>query len=150
MKIAVFERHHGSGRAALGLVKGFGARVGAVGLTINLDENTLMVIGSNDEDMARCANVLIECGGGIAIVDRGETLEKLACSLGGVASLEPWQEVGRALRGVQTALRERGSRFERPLFALAFLTFVTLPSLRITARGLVSAKERKIVSLFAE
>jgi adenine deaminase len=150
LKIAVFDRHHGSGRAALGFLKGFGANIGAVGLTINLDENTLMVIGSNDEDMARCANVLIECGGGIAIVHRGETIEKIECSLGGVSSLEPWHEVGRVLRGIQNALRERGSPFERPLFALSFLTFVTLPSLRITARGLVNAKERKLVSLFVE
>jgi adenine deaminase len=119
-------------------------------MTINLDENTLMVIGSNDQDMAGCANLLIECGGGIAMVHRGETIEKIECSLGGVSSLEPWHEVGRALRRVQTTLRERGSPFERPLFALSFLTFVTLPSLRITARGLVSAKERKLVSLFVE
>jgi adenine deaminase len=148
LKIAVFDRHHDSGTTALGFVKGFGAKVGAVGLTINLDENTLMVVGSNDSDMARCANLLIECGGGIAIVERGETLEKIECPLGGIASLEPWQEVGRALRAIQTRLRERGSSFDRPLFALTFLTFVTLPSLRITARGLVSAKERRIVSLF--
>jgi adenine deaminase len=150
LKIAVFDRHHGSGRAALGFVKGLGADVGAVGLTINLDENTLLVVGGNDADMASCANLLIECGGGIAIVHRGETLEKLQCPLGGIASLEPWQEVGRRLRAIQTMLREKGSSFERPLFALTFLTFVTLPSLRITARGLVSVKERKIVSLFVE
>src|SRR5262249_10146508 len=71
MKIAVFERHKPGGGAALGFLKGFGARVGAVGATTNLDENTLMVAGYNDEDMALCANLLIESGGGIAVVDRG-------------------------------------------------------------------------------
>jgi adenine deaminase len=150
LKVAVFERHHGSGRAALGFLKGFGAKLGAVGLTVNLDENTLMVIGSNDEDMARCANLLIACGGGIAIVQQGQTIEKVDFPLGGISSLRPWRDVGGALRRIQIALRESGSPFERPLFALSFLTFVTLPSLRITARGLVNAKERKLVSLFDE
>jgi adenine deaminase len=43
-----------------------------------------------------------------------------------------------------------GSPFDKPIFALTFLPFVTLPELRITARGLVNAKRRKIVPLFAD
>lgn len=45
LKVAVFERHTNDGQIALGFVKGLGTRVGAVGLTTNLDENTLMVVG---------------------------------------------------------------------------------------------------------
>jgi adenine deaminase len=150
LKIAVFDRHHGTGRAALGFLTGFGAKVGAVGITVNLDENTLMVVGSNDEDMALCANTLIECGGGIAVVNRRQLREKLEFPFGGVSSLQPWREVGMRLKRIQNCLRESGSPFDTPLYALTFLTFVTLPALRITARGLVNAKERKIVSLFID
>lgn len=149
LKVAAFDRHHGSGKAAMGFLKGFGAKLGAIGLTTNLDENTLLVVGSEDEDMALCANVLIECGGGIAVVDRGELLEKIEFPFGGIFSLQPWREVGSKLRRIQVCLREHGSSFDKPLYALAFLTFVTLPALRITARGLVNAKERRLVSLFA-
>ena len=150
LKVAVFDRHHGSGRAATGFLKGFGAKLGAIGATTNLDENTLMIVGSKDEDMALCANILIECGGGIAVVDQGQVLEKIEFPFGGIFSLQPWREVGSRLRRIQNCLREYGSSFDKPLYALAFLTFVTLPALRITARGLVNAKERRIVSLFAE
>jgi adenine deaminase len=150
LKVAVFDRHHGSGTAAMGFLKGFGAKLGAIGATTNLDENTLMIVGSNDADMALCANTLIECGGGIAIVDGDHLLEKLEFPFGGIFSLQPWREVGSRLRRIQTSLRESGSPFDKPLYALSFLTFVTLPALRITARGLIDAKERKIVSLFAE
>lgn len=150
LKLAVFERHHGTGKAALGFLKGFGAKIGAVGVTANLDENTLMVVGWDDTDMALCANSLIESGGGIALVDHGRLLEKLEFPLGGVSSVQPWREVGSRLTRVQNRLREYGSPFDRPLYALSFLTFVTLPALRITARGLINAKERKIVSLFVD
>ncbi|MGE5307029.1 MAG: adenine deaminase [Alphaproteobacteria bacterium] len=150
LKIAVFDRHHGAGSVAMGFLKGFGARLGAIGVTINLDENALMVVGSKDEDMALCANTLVECGGGIAIVDRGQLLEKLEFPFGGIFSLLPWREVGAKLKRIQNRLRESGSPFTKPLYALTFLTFVTLPALRITARGLVKPKERKIVPLFAE
>lgn len=150
LKVAVFDRHGKSGRAALGFLKGLGARVGAIGTTVNLDEYTLLVAGSDDRDMALCANSLIAAGGGIAVVDRGEVLEKIDFSLGGVASLAPWQEVARDLSRLHRCLRERGSPFPKPVYPLCFLTFVTLPALRITAKGLVAVKERKLVPLFVE
>lgn len=149
LKVAMFDRLGGS-QLAFGFLKGFGAKLGAVGLTTNLDENTLMVVGSDDRDMALCANALLECGGGMAIADRGEIIERLEFPFGGIFSLQPWQEVGRRLRRVQMRLKEMGSSFDKPIFSLSFLPFVTLPALRMTARGLVRAKERKIVSLFAD
>jgi adenine deaminase len=150
LKVAVFERHGERGKMALGFVKGFGAQVGAVGTTICLDENTLLVAGSSDEDMALCANALVESGGGIAVVERGEVLEKMEMPVGGIFSLSPWRETGQRLSRINGRLRDKGSPFPKPLYALMFLTFVTLPALRITARGLVAAKERRLVSLFAE
>ena len=150
LKVAMFDRHQRSKQVAFGFLKGFGAKVGAVGLTANLDENTLLVVGSDDRDMALCANILLEMGGGIAMVDRGEVLEQLDSPVGGIFSLRPWREVGQGLRRMQNRLKEMGSPFDKPIFALSFLPFVTLPALRITARGLVHAKERKIVSLFAD
>jgi adenine deaminase len=109
-----------------------------------------MIVGSDDRDMALCANLLLEAGGGMAVVHGGEVLEELAFPFGGIFSLRPWREVGKGLRQIQGRLKEMGSPFDRPLFALIFLPFVTLPSLRITARGLVNVKERKIVPLFVE
>ncbi|HWH79769.1 MAG TPA: adenine deaminase C-terminal domain-containing protein [Candidatus Binatus sp.] len=150
LKVAMFDRHRRSQPVAFGLLKGWGAKVGAVGLTANLDENTLMIVGSDDHDMALCANVLLEAGGGIVIVDGGEVLEKLELPCGGIFSLEPWQNVGRGLRKIHDRLKAMGSSFDKPIFALSFLPFVTLPALRITARGLVNAKARKIVSLFVD
>jgi len=149
LKVAMFDRHNDIGKIVFGFLQGFGARVGAVGLTANLDENTLLVVGADDQDIALCANALIAAGGGVAIVHNGAVAEKVDLPFGGICSLEPWQNVGRGLKRLQERLRDMGSPFDKPMFALSFLPFVTLPSLRITARGLVNAKERKIVSLFA-
>jgi adenine deaminase len=150
LKVAVFDRHTESGRITRGLLKGFGARVGAVGTTVNLDEYALMVAGGNDEDMALCANVLIEGGGGLAVVDQGVVLERLSFPVGGIFSPAPWKEIGTGLKRIHRCLGERGSPFPKPIYPLFFLTFVTLPSLRITDRGLIQVKDRKIVPLFVE
>jgi len=149
LKVAMFDRHRSVG-AAFGFLKGLGIKVGAVATTVNLDENSLLVVGANDQDMARCANVLLDCGGGVAIVEGGQVLERLDLPAGGIFSLHRWQQVAKRLARAQQVLREQGSPFDKPLFALSFLPFVTLPALRITARGLVNAKERKIVSLIVE
>ena len=105
LKVAMFDRHHGSPQVAFGFLKGFGAQVGAVGLTTNLDENTLMIVGSDDDDMARCAQALLQAGGGIAIVNDGTILEQIDFPCGGIFSLAPWQDVGRGLRRIQPGLR---------------------------------------------
>ncbi len=148
LKVAMFDRHGRSANLSLGFLRGLGAKVGAVGLTANLDENSLLVVGSNDLDMALCANALLEAGGGIAVVDGGEILEKVEFPFGGICSLRPWQEVAQGLGRIQRQLKKTGSSFDKPIFPLIFLPFVTLPALRITARGLISVKERKIVPLF--
>ena len=150
LKVAMFDRHHDRGAVALGLLKGFGAKLGAVGLTANLDENTLMIVGGDDQDMAICANALIQHGGGIAVVHNTVVLEKIDFPLGGIFSLDPWKVVGTGLRRIQNRLKEMGSPFDKPIFALTFLPFVTLPALRITARGLINVKERTIVPLFVD
>jgi adenine deaminase len=150
LKVAIFDRHDQIGKIAMGFLKGFGAKIGAVGTTTDLDENTLLIAGGNDADMALCANALIESGGGMAVVNNGQMVEKIEFPAGGIFSLNPWRRVGQDLGRIHRCLRERGSQFERPLYALCFLPFVTLPSLRITARGLINAKERKIVPLFVD
>jgi adenine deaminase len=150
LKVAVFERYGKHKRIALGFVKGFGVKLGAVGTTTNLDENTLMIVGANDEDMALCANVLLECGGGMAVVHQGTVLDKISFPYGGIFSIRPRGEIADGLRRIQGRLRQGGSAFEKPMYVLSFLTFVTLPALRITARGLVNVKDRKIVPLFVD
>lgn len=150
LKVAMFDRHRGSKHVVFGFLKGFGAKVGAVGLTTNLDENTLMVVGVDDNDMVLCANSLLDRGGGIGVADGGELLELIDFPFGGIFSLQPWRAVGNDMRRIQARLKKMGSSFDKPIFALNFLPFVALPALRITSRGLVLAKERKIVSLFVD
>ena len=150
LKVVMFDRHQQIGKIAMGFLKGFGAKIGAVGTTTDLDENTLLIVGSQDADMALCANALIESGGGMAVVNNGQVVEKMEFPVGGIFSLNPWRQVGQQLRRIHRYLREQGSPFERPMYALCFLPFVTLPSLRITARGLVNAKARKIVPLLVD
>ena len=74
-KIAVVERHLGTGRMAVGLVRGFGLRSGALASTFSHDAHNIVVLGVDDHDMAACAMRLAEIGGGIVIADGGQVVE---------------------------------------------------------------------------
>src|SRR5262245_9664262 len=120
LKVAMFDRHEQTGKITMGFLKGFGAKIGAIGITTDLDENTLLIVGSHDADMAVCANVLIESGGGIAVVGNGQVLDKIEFPVGGIFSLNPWRQVGQQLRRIHRYLREQGSLFERPYTLFVF------------------------------
>ncbi|MGH7853216.1 MAG: adenine deaminase C-terminal domain-containing protein [Candidatus Binatia bacterium] len=70
--------------------------------------------------MARCANALLKVGDGIAVADRGEILGMFKFPFGGLFSPEPWRSVASGLRRIQTLLKEMGSSFDKPIFALNF------------------------------
>jgi adenine deaminase len=82
----------------------------------------------------------------MAIADGGKVVDDSAF-LRRIFSRYPWQEVGNGCGGCRAGER-KGCLSTSPL--LHFLAAVTLPALRITARGLVNAKERRIVPLFAD
>ena len=62
LKIAVVERHLGTGRVGLGLVRGFGLRSGAIASTVAHDAHNLVVVGVKDDDMLRAVRRLTDTG----------------------------------------------------------------------------------------
>jgi len=148
-KIAVVDRHHKSGKIGLGFIKGFGAKVGAVASSLNFDENQLVLIGYSDADMAWAANEVIRLGGGIVLVKEGRLLEVLPMPIAGVISNEKLKVVARKLKKINEALAEAGCPFDKPLNVLLFVTFVTLPEIRFTDKGIIDVKNRCFIPLFA-
>jgi adenine deaminase len=137
-KVAVIERHRGTGRIGIGFVSGFGLRLGALGSTHAHDAHNLGVVGVDDADMAVAANRLREIGGGQVAVRGGRVLAELPCPVGGLLSELPFEEVAaRAARLAAVARDELGATLPEPFMAMSFLALSVLPELRITDRGLV-------------
>ncbi len=68
IKAAVVERHRGTGTMGKGFVKGFSIKEGAVASTVAHDSHNLLILGTNDEDMALAGNTLAKVGGGMVAV----------------------------------------------------------------------------------
>jgi adenine deaminase len=148
-KIAVVERHLGTGRMAVGLVRGFGLRSGALASTFAHDAHNIVVVGMDDQDMARAVARLAEIGGGVVVVeDRGVRAE-LALPIAGLISEAPLDEVVAASRGCIEAAAKLGCTLPSPFQTMSFLALSVIPSLKITDRGLVDVDRFELVPLQA-
>jgi adenine deaminase len=148
-KIAVVERHLGTGRVGLGFVRGFGLQRGALASTVAHDAHNVVVVGMNDASMAAAVRRLANRGGGIVVVDGAEVLAELPLPVAGLLSDAPVDEVVAASRDVVEAARSLGCSLEAPIQHLAFLALSVIPSLKLTDRGLVDVDRFELVGLEA-
>jgi adenine deaminase len=149
LKIAVVERHLGTGRVGLGFVRGFGLRSGALASTVAHDAHNVVVVGVKDDDMLRAVRRLAETGGGVVVIDRGIVRAELKLPVAGLLSDAGLEEVIAASRACVQAAQDLGCRLASPFQSMAFLALSVIPSLKITDRGLVDVDRFEIVPLRA-
>ena len=146
-KIAVLERHLGTGRIGLGFVRGFGIQRGAFGATFAHDAHNVVVVGADDRAMARVVGRLRELGGGIVVVEEQGIRAELPLPVAGLLSDRPLAEVLESSRALNAAAVELGVTFPAPFQMLAFLALSVIPSLKITDRGLVDVDRFELVPI---
>ncbi len=144
-KVAVVDRHHATETAACGFVRGFGLRRGALAATTNCENQNLVVVGTNDADMALAGRALAACGGGYVAVADGEVLECLELPLAGIMADAPWEQVMKDADAVNAAAASLGCPMEAPFMILAFVGLAGVPDLGLTERGLIDAYTQQFV-----
>ncbi|MBL3583637.1 adenine deaminase [Oleidesulfovibrio alaskensis] len=147
-KLAVFERHKGTGNVGLGFTAGLGLHKGALAGTVSHDSHNLIVAGMDDADMITAAEEVQRIGGGLAVACDGRVLASLPLPIAGLMSDAPVEDVLAGLRGVNEALATLGYKLSSPFAALAFLSLAVIPSLKLTDKGLVDVHKFEIVPLW--
>ncbi len=150
LKTFVFERHHETGTIGKGFVKGFGIKKGAMASTVAHDAHNLLVVGTNDEDMALAANTLIECGGGMAAVCEGKVLGVVPLPIAGLMNDSPVEEMAEKVAALEEAWKVIGCTMPSPFMTMALIPLACLPELRLTNRGLVDCRTFSFAELIAE
>lgn len=150
LKIAVIERHHGTGAFAVGLIRGFGLKRGALACTVAHDSHNIIVVGVSDGEMLKAAHAVAELGGGMVAVDGDQVIAGLPLPIGGLMSDRPIDEVREGLDAVVDAARKMGCPLEGPFATLSFMALTPIPELKITDQGLFDSLHFQFVSLFAD
>jgi adenine deaminase len=148
LKIAVVERHTGSGRVGLGLVTGMGLKRGAMAGTVAHDHHNVMAVGADDVSIRTAVEAVAGAGGGFAVAEGDEVLALLPLPVGGLMSAEPIEDVRAGFDAVVEAAQELGSPLHDPFMALSFLGLEVIPSLKITDRGLVDVEDFELVGIW--
>jgi adenine deaminase len=148
LKLAVVERHTGSGNVGLGLATGFGLRKGALAASVAHDSHNLIAIGASDADMHAALGAVVALGGGFAAVVNGQVKATVPLPIAGLMSDAPMETVRHQLDTIIHVAHDLGSPLSDPFMALGFIALPVIPKLKITDKGLVDVERFEVVPLF--
>jgi len=137
-KVALVERHHRTGIVQLGLVSGFGFNEEcAIASTVAHDCHHMLVVGTNDRDMAMAANKLADTCGGQVVVKKGKIIGLVELCIGGLMSIEKAEKVARKANTILEGFKACGCALNNANMTLSLLALVVIPELRLSDKGLV-------------
>ena len=149
LKLAVIERHLNTGHKGIGFISGIGMKKGSIASSVSHDAHNLIVIGTNDEDMASAANRIRAMGGGNVVVSEGKIIAEMPLPEAGLMSDLSAAEIAAQNEEVRMAVHKLGASAEiEPFMNMAFLSLPVIPSLKMTTLGLVDVNRKRLVSLF--
>jgi adenine deaminase len=148
LKICVVNRYSHDVKIAIGLLKGFGIKSGAVGSSISHDSHNIVAVGTNDNDLAEVVNRIISMQGGLVAADGGKVVSSLPLRIAGIVSEESTNAVNAGLNDLNKTVKQLGCHLSEPYMTLSFLTLATVPKLKITDKGLIDTEHSQRVPLF--
>ena len=146
LKIAVVERHKNTHHIGIGYIQGYGLKSGAVATSISHDSHNIIVVGTNETDMAAAVNRVVELNGGIVVWDGGQSVAEVPLSIAGIMSDEPLVTVNEKLETAKDAAHKLGvNPGIDPFMTLSFMALPVIPSLRITTRGVFDVNTQRYI-----
>lgn len=151
VKLAVVERHQGTGSVQIGLVHGLKFNQPcAFASTVAHDCHQMIVAGTDESDMALAANTLVKCGGGQVVVKKGKAIGLIELPLGGLMSTEPATRVAKKAATILNGFKACGCLINNPNMTLSLLALVVIPELRLSDKGLVDVNLFKFIPVIEE
>ena len=146
LKIAVVERHKNTHHIGIGYLKGYGLSRGAVATSVSHDSHNIIVVGTNEDDMAAAVNRIVELQGGIVVLENQEVLAEVRLSVAGIMSDDTLENVNSALEHAKDVTFTLGvNRTIAPFMTLSFMSLPVIPKLRLTTRGVIDVETQQYV-----
>jgi adenine deaminase len=149
IKLAVVERHTGTGNVAVALLRGYGLQGGAMATSVAHDSHNIIVAGDDDEDMAMAVEHLISIGGGMVIVKRKTILASFVQNVAGLMSYEAGSVIAEQLDNLHHIAQEslHISKEIDPFMTLCFMSLPVIPAYKLTDMGLFDVRSFSFVPL---
>ncbi len=148
--MAVLEKNRGTGRYALGFVKGLGLREGALASSVAHDAHNFVAVGMDVPSLRTALAALVSSGGGIVAARGGDVVASLELPVGGLMHPGDPRDVARGLEAVEQAAARWGTPLSHPFMAMSFLSLSVIPELKLTDQGYVDLGRGGFQTLFVE
>lgn len=147
LKIIVLNRYRKS-KPAVGFIKNFGLKTGAIASTVAHDSHNIIAIGVDDHDIIAAINILIKQQGGISLVNNGEQ-KVLPLPVAGIMSNQDARQVADHYEELENGAKKLGSNFKAPFMTLSFMALLVIPSLKLSDKGLFDGNKFELIDLFS-
>lgn len=125
---------------ALGLQKG------AIASSVSHGSHNLIIIGTNEADMAAAGNRILAFGGGLISVLDGKVLQEMPLPVGGIMTEENAETAAMQNEAVRESVKLLGAGDEaEPFMTMAFASLAVIPYLKLTTHGLVDVEKQAVV-----
>lgn len=148
LKLVVYNRYSES-KPSVAFISGFKLKSGAIASTIAHDSHNIIAVGTNDEDIVKAMNTLVESKGGLCIVN-GSEMKTLALPVAGLMSPEDGHSVGEKHKCLKAMAKAQGCGFAAPFMTLAFMALPVIPELKLTDLGLFDSRRFCFTNLFLD
>ncbi|MDI1248159.1 MAG: adenine deaminase [Lacunisphaera sp.] len=138
LKIAVVNRYAPKAPVAVGFIKGFGLKAGALASSVAHDSHNVVAVGVDDASLCAAVNLVIKSRGGVSVVGRGKRAV-LPLPIAGLMSDLDGRTVARRYTALDAQAKQLGSKLDAPFMTLSFMALLVIPDLKLSDRGLFSA-----------
>jgi adenine deaminase len=146
LKMIVLNRYD-KAMPAFGFIQNFGFNKGAIASTVAHDSHNIIAVGTNDRDMMRAINLLIQSKGGISLVN-GEAESFLPLPVAGLMSAMDGYKVAELYEKLDKKVKQLGTKLRSPYMTLSFMALLVIPDLKLSDKGLFDGKTFSFIPLF--
>ena len=146
LKIVVKERYNDR-PPAVGFIRGFGLKKGAMASSVAHDSHNIIAVGTNDRDIVTAINLIVEAEGGMSAVSE-EGSEILKLPVAGIMSDMPVTAMASRYERLTETVRNFGCHLDAPYMTLSFMALLVIPRLKLSDRGLFDGISFSHVPLF--
>ena len=147
LKLVVINRYKNA-PVAKGFIKNFGIKCGAIASSVAHDSHNIVAVGTDDKNLCKAVNLIMENKGGISWVKTGENPENikfLPLPVAGLMSAEDGFKVAEDYAAMNLEVKKSGSSLSAPYMTLSFMALLVIPHIKISDYGLFDSDNFKLM-----
>lgn len=148
LKVAVINRYEKK-KIALGFIKNFGLKKGAIASSVAHDSHNIVVIGCSDEEMANAANMIINTKGGLVALSSDNNI-CIPLPVAGLMTNTDGHKIAADYKALVSLSKEFGSTLNDPFMTMGFMSLLVIPKLKLSDKGLFDCEKFEFTTLFED